>query len=126
MKETKETAMRPSYPAAAFMRLKSKEHATRRDMERLLDVLKVKSRDQCDVFVVNTYDSYAVCFIKAEVANRQDFDFGYYGEFATGIRTILNQPWNETLEGSYQIDGFKVILVDPDRTIEPEGDVSHE
>lgn len=67
MKEAKETATKPSYPAAAFMRLKSKEHATRRDMERLLDVLKVKSRDQCDVFVVNTYDSYAVCFIKAEV-----------------------------------------------------------
>lgn len=126
MKETKETAPKPSYPAAAFLRLKAKEHITRHDMDRLLDILNVKSRDQCDVLVVNTYDSYAVCFIKAEVASRQDFDFGYYGEFATGIRTILNQPWSETLEGSYQIDGFKVILVDPDRTTEPEREVSHE
>ena len=126
MTVAKEAATKPSYPAAAFLRRKSKEHVTWHDMERLPDVLKVKSRDQCDVLVVNTYDSYAVCFIKAEVASRQDFDFGYYGEFATGIRTILNQPWNETLEGSYQIDGFKVILVDPDRTTEPEGDVSHE
>lgn len=125
MTVAKEAATKPSYPAAAFLRRKSKEHVTWHDMERLLDVLKVKSRDQCDVLVVNTYDSYAVCFIKAEVASRQDFDFGYYGEFATGIRTILNQPWSETLEGCYQIDGFKVILVDPDRATEPEGDVSH-